>query len=85
MDNHTAIVHHEEEFTVNDTRITVSLYFYEGRYKMTSWLRGVEELNTIDVTDFIEKEPSENEIINKMHQLIHDNVDYIMDMIGYGN
>lgn len=74
-------VEHEEEFTVNHVPVVVSLYRDKDRHKITLWLYGKNEIDTIDVTDFINKGPSENGIINRMHQAVHDAADNIIDRI----
>lgn len=61
-----------------DIEVEVNLYKdNDDTYKLTSWLGGCEELNTIEYKGSIENEA---EVLSAMEKLIYDNEDYILDI-----
>lgn len=69
----------EQTFWVGDNaniEVVVSLYEYNNEYKMTSWLRGIEELNTEKYTGLMIDE----EIKKSMEKLVMDNIDYVLSI-----
>lgn len=80
---HIATVVSEQTFWIGDNasvEVLVSLYEHDGGYKMTSWLGGTEELNTIDYEGSID---NQEEIIAAMEQLVNDNEEYILDVASW--
>lgn len=77
------IVISEQTFYIGEDAsidVTVNLYEHDNDYKMTSWLHGIEELNTIDYEGSID---DPKEIIATMEKLINDNEDYILDIASW--
>lgn len=64
-----------------DVEVVVNLYENDGEWKMTSWLRGSEELNTIDF-DYTES-TTNDEILSAMEKLVNDNEEYILDLASW--
>ena len=62
-----------------DIEVIVHLYEHNGGYKMTSWLKGTEELNTESYTAPL----IGDEIIKSMENLVMDNIDYILSVADY--
>lgn len=79
-----ADVHMSQEFCIsNDVHVTV--YIYEdndGMWRMTSWLNGIEELNTETVDEDVST-LSNDEVIAIMEAFVHDNEEYILDVAGW--
>lgn len=79
-ENNIAMIVNEQIFWIGpnaDINVTVNLYEHKGKYKMTSWLNGVEELNTTDYEGSID---NAEEILSAMEKLISDNEDYILSI-----
>ena len=74
-----AIVKNEHTFFVGNDKIevVVNLYEHNGVHKMTSWLNGVEELNTITYQGNVD---DVKEITKAMEKLVKDNEEYILDI-----
>lgn len=73
----------EQTFWVGDNadiEVVVNLYEYDGEYKITSWLRGVEELNT---ETYDGSSMSDIDIVKAMESLVTDNMDYILDVANW--
>lgn len=78
-----AIVVNEQTFWIGkdaDVEVMVNLYEHNGSYKMTSWLNGTEELNTIDYEGSIE---NTEEVLAAMEKLVNDNEQYILDVASW--
>lgn len=75
-----ANVHMEQEFCIHDSvHVTVNIYEDNGTWKMTSWLNGVEELNTENIDkDVITM--SNEEIIAMMEAFVYEHEEYILDI-----
>lgn len=72
----------EQSFWVGDNadiEVIVNLYEHNGEYKMTSWLRGTEELNT----ENYDGPMTDNEIIGAMEKLVMDNIDYVLSVASW--
>lgn len=79
-----ANVHMSQDFCIGDD-VHVTVYIYEdndGIWKMTSWLNGIEELNTEDVDKDVSA-LSNKEIIAIMEEFIHEHEEYILDVAGW--
>lgn len=75
----------EQTFWIGENaniEVIVNLYEHNGNYKMTSWLNGTEELNTIDYEGSLD---STEEIIAAMEKLVNDNEQYILDVSSWNN
>lgn len=82
-EKYVAIVINEQTFWIGDNanvEVLVNLYEHNGTYKMTSWLNGTEELNTIDYEGAVD---NPEEILSAMEKLINDNEDYILDIASW--
>lgn len=78
-----ATVINEQTFYIGDNadiEVMVNLYEHEGNYMMTSWLNGVEELNTIEYEGSLS---DTEEIIAAMENLVNDNEEYILDVASW--
>ena len=78
-----AIVLAEQTFYIGENaniEVVVNLYENDGIYKMTSWLNGVEELNTIEYDGSLD---NPEEIIATMETLVNDNEQYILDTASW--
>lgn len=78
-----AIVLTEQTFYIGENaniEVVVNLYENDGIYKMTSWLNGVEELNTIEYDGSLD---NPEEIIATMETLVNDNEQYILDTASW--
>ena len=72
----------EQTFWIGDNadiEVIVNLYEHNGEYKMTSWLKGTEELNTENYTGPL----VDDEIIKSMEKLVMDNIDYILNIVSW--
>ena len=72
----------EQTFWVGDNadiEVIVNLYEHNGEYKITSWLKGTEELNTESYTGPL----IDDEIIKSMEKLVMDNMDDIVCVADY--
>lgn len=64
-----------------DVEVIVNLYEdNDNTYKLTSWLNGCEELNTIEYKGSID---NEIEVLSAMEKLIHDNEGYILSIASW--
>lgn len=75
-----ALVLAEQTFWIGDNaeiEVVVNLYEYNDVYKITSWLGGIEELNTAEYTGSLS---DETEIITAMEELINSNTNYILSV-----
>jgi IMP cyclohydrolase len=63
-----------------DVEVMVNLYEHDGEYKITSWLNGVEELNTESYEGSID---NNEEILAAMEALVNDNEDYILSVASW--
>lgn len=75
----------EQTFWIGENaniEVIVNLYEHNGNYKMTSWLNGTEELNTIDYEGSLD---STEEIIAAMEKLVNDDEQYILDVASWNN
>ena len=82
-EEYIAIVIKEQTFWIGDNadvKVIVSLYKDNDEYKMTSWLNGTEELNTITYEGSLD---NEEELLSAMESLINDNEDYILDIASW--
>lgn len=73
----------EQTFYIGEdanVQVMVNLYEHNSSYMMTSWLNGVEELNTIEYEGSLD---NPEEIIASMEQLVNDNEDYILDVASW--
>ena len=80
-----AVVLNEQTFYIGEdanVKVMVNLYEHNGSYMMTSWLNGVEELNTIEYEGSLD---NPEEIIAIMESLVNDNEEYILDMASWDN
>lgn len=80
----TAEVLMQQTFWIGEdanVEVVVNLYESNGEWKMTSWLNGNEELNTIDF-DYSESTTNE-EILSAMEKLVNDNEEYILDLASW--
>lgn len=78
-----ATVVNEQTFYIGEDasiEVMVNLYEHNGSYKITSWLNGCEELNTVDYEGSIN---NSEEIIAAMEKLVNDNEDYILDVVSW--
>lgn len=79
----TATVVLEQTFWIgdaDDVKVVVNLYENNDIYKLTSWLNGTEELNTVDYDGDVENEA---EVLAAMEKLVHDNERYILDIASW--
>ena len=64
-----------------DIEVEVNLYKdNDETYKLTSWLNGCEELNTVEYKGSID---NEIEVLSAMEKLIHDNEGYILSIASW--
>lgn len=83
MNNKTALVMHEETFWIGETQnveVIVNVYEFNGMTKMTAWLNGTEEINTIDYNESLD---DRNKLLEAMGKLVHDNEDYILSLVNW--
>ena len=73
----------EQTFWIGESsnvQVVVNLHENNGNYKLTSWLNGTEELNTVDYDGDIE---NESEVLAAMEKLVNDNEQYILDIASW--
>ena len=78
-----ATVINEQTFYIGENanvEVMVNLYEHNGNYMITSWLNGVEELNTVEYEGSLD---DQLEIIEAMEKLVNDNEDYILDVASW--
>lgn len=73
----------EQSFCIRENiHVTVNIYDNHGVYKMTSWLNGVEELNTKKIEEDISS-LTNDQIISMMESFIYENEEYIVDIANW--
>ena len=73
----------EQTFYIGEdanVEVMVNLYEHNGNHMMTSWLNGVEELNTIEYEGSLD---NAEEILATMEKLVNDNEQYILDLASW--
>ena len=61
-----------------NVEVKVNLYEHNDSYKISAWLRGTEEINTIDYEGSID---NSEEILAAMENLVNENEEYILDLV----
>ena len=83
IDEKIATIINEQTFWIGENaniEVVVNLYEDNNGYKITSWLNGTEELNTIDYEGSID---NQYEILAAMEKLVNDNESYILDIASW--
>lgn len=78
-----AMVSHEETFWIGETEdveVIVNVYEDSGVTKMTAWLNGTEEINTIVYNGPLD---DRDKLLEAMGKLVHDNEDYILSLADW--
>lgn len=74
----------QQEFCIfGGIEVTVNIYKHKDIMRMTSWLNGCEELNTVDITDCNPYNMTSDEVISMMEEFINDNEEYIRDIASW--
>lgn len=83
IDEKITTIINEQTFWIGENaniEVVVNLYEDSNGYKITSWLNGTEELNTIDYEGSID---NQYEILAAMEKLVNDNESYILDIASW--
>lgn len=78
-----ATILHEETFWIGETEnveVIVNIYEDNGVNKMTAWLNGAEEINTIRYNGSLD---DRSKLLETMGKFVHDNEDYILDLANW--